>query len=569
MSFRLKLFVAFFGIGAVLVAMTLWQVYRLVHRLPTTITAENLVCALPNAAGTLDPQQVVALSKALQSSLQAAEKNEPGKPFHETRAFQTYCRLPQFIALRKQLEAVDRAAPHFGPDQDEWGNWAHLSDESGYEKNIYILVRSDTPEKGRCLVSLIPADVGRLLDMTRRREMMQGWIEPVAEQSIVTDEQGPSLGAWGPIRDDKGNVVALLAIIAPGNPLGQYGARIIQLAVEIFLVTAVVAALLALYYSWRLNRPIGLLTRGMQLVRSGRQDPRIPSERTHDEFESLIARFNEMVDGLGERDRLQQSLVLAHEIQRHLLPQRTPELAGFDVFGDVRYCDETGGDYYDFIDVMDVSPTRAAVAVGDVSGHGIGAALLMTSARAALRSFAHDHRRPIDEIMADVNAHLARDTARGRFMTLLYVVLDAQARAFHYASAGHDPALWYHAKTSEIDRLDSTGIPLGIDLDARHGQVGPLDLDPGDVLVMSTDGIREARSPDDEIFGLERLGNVIRSNADCSAKEIHQAVIDAVDAFQSGTPPDDDISLAIIRVWGQTPFSVPAQRSEAGTKEGV
>ena len=139
---------------------------------------------------------------------------------------------------------------------------------------------------------------------------------------------------------------------------------------------------------------------------------------------------------------------------------------------------------------------------------------------------------------------------------LLYIALDAQARTFHYASAGHDPALWYHVKTGVVDRLDSTGLPLGIEISAKYDQVGPLELEPGDVLVMSTDGIREARNPQDEIFGLSRLREVICSHANRSAREIHSAVIQAVDSFQAGAPQDDDISLAIVRYLG-----VPAAAS--------
>jgi len=550
MSFRLKLFAAFFGVGATLVALALWQVYRLVRDLPAEVTAEGLVCALPNAARAVDVKQVLALSKALRSALQAAEKDEPDKPFQQTRACETYRRHPLFVQLRAQLEAVDRAGPHFGNEQDAWGNWAYLPGKGGFEKAVYILIRSDTPGMGRLPVTLLPADAGRELDMTRRREMMQGWVEPVAEQKLVVDDGSRSLGAWGPIRDEHGNVVAVLGIIAPGQPLGAYGEVIIGFALWIFLLTAVVAIPPAWYFSWRLNRPIELLKRGMQIIRSGRDDARIPNIRTRDEFESLIARFNEMVNGLDERDRLRQSLALAEEIQQRLLPQRPPEVVGFDIFGTVRYCDETGGDYYDFIEVMDVSPGRVGVAIGDVTGHGIGAALLMTSARAALRSYVREHTRRIDDLFADVNGHLARDAARGRFMTLLYVVLDAEARTFQYASAGHDPALWHHARTGAVDRLDSTGIPLGVEINAKHDQVGPLQLEPGDVLVMSTDGVREARNSEDELFGLDRLREVICSHADRSAREIHKTVIQAVDAFQGGAPQDDDIALAIIKYLG-------------------
>ena len=178
---------------------------------------------------------------------------------------------------------------------------------------------------------------------------------------------------------------------------------------------------------------------------------------------------------------------------------------------------------------------------------GIGAALLMASARAVLRSHALDHGNNVHELFADINVHLVRDTGEMRFLTLFYGVLDAENHSLIYASAGHDPGLWYHAADRTIDELGPTGIPLGILDSAEYTQNGPLAILPGDVLVLTTDGVREARNTSKEMFGAERLKEVLLNSADQPAKEIQARIVQAVRDFQNGHAQEDDITLVVIK----------------------
>jgi len=314
------------------------------------------------------------------------------------------------------------------------------------------------------------------------------------------------------------------------------------------IVTCVllVVAVAAFFGSRLVTRPVRRLAEASEGLARGDRDVRVDI-RTGDELQELGESFNKMVEGLEERDRLKQAMALAMEIQQHLLPEKLPDLECFDVSGGVDYCDETGGDYYDFIEIMNVSPSTIGLAIGDITGHGIGAALLMASARAVLRSHAPDHGDNVHELFDDINVHLVRDTGEMRFLTLFYGVLDAEKRSLVYASAGHDPGLWYHAADRTIDELGPTGIPLGILDSAEYTRNGPLAISPGDVVVLTTDGVREAANNDGEMFGTERLKHVILNTAREPAREIQARIVQAVRDFQAGHPQQDDITLVVAK----------------------
>ena len=308
----------------------------------------------------------------------------------------------------------------------------------------------------------------------------------------------------------------------------------------------VLVAALAVTGSRKVTRPIGRLARAAVRIAGGDFETRVDI-RTGDELQKLGETFNDMTAGLAERDRLKRSLALAMEIQQHLLPEAPPELEGFDIAGLSRYCDETGGDYYDFIDLVDLATDKLGMALGDVTGHGIGAALLMTTARAVLRSHAGRHGENVVALFDILNDHLVRDTGEDWFMTLFYGVLDAKQRTLLWASAGHDPAMWVRKSSGEIDELPNTGIPLGVIEDVPYTQGGPVQMESGDIILIGTDGIWEAANPDRRMFGKDRLRDILRKNADRTAAQICEAVVRAVADFRGPAPQVDDITLVIIK----------------------
>ncbi len=269
--------------------------------------------------------------------------------------------------------------------------------------------------------------------------------------------------------------------------------------------------------------------------------------KTGDELQYLSEMFNEIGPKLRDRERIKRSLAIAREIQQHLLPQENPQIPGFDIAGFSVYCDETGGDYYDFIDLMDIDSQKLGIAVGDVTGHGISAALLMASARGVLRSNAGQCGIDLTNLFQILNRHLVRDTDHDRFMTLFYGVLDAKTRELWWISGGHDPALWLRRTSGQIEELPNTGVPLGIIEDTDYGQAGPVTLEKGDIIVVGTDGIWEAHNLSGEMFDKKRLCDLLAGSSKLSAEQIHQTVIEAVNLFRNGAPQEDDITLVVIK----------------------
>ncbi len=265
---------------------------------------------------------------------------------------------------------------------------------------------------------------------------------------------------------------------------------------------------------------------------------------SNDELEDLGQAFNDVGPQLKDREHLRESLALAKEIQQLLLPKDPPQLEGFDIAGNSVYCDETGGDYFDYIEV---APGKIGAVVGDVVGHGIGAALLMASASAVLRSHARDYGADLEHLIAFLNRYLAKNVGDAKFMTLFYGLLDVQHRSVKTISAGHGPALYYRSASKAIENIPTSGLPLGIMEDETYAQPKEWTLEPCDLLVIGTDGIWEARNPAGEMFGISRLRDIIHEQAAGSADEICSEVIEAVRTFRAEAPPDDDISLVVVK----------------------
>ncbi|MBI4613246.1 MAG: SpoIIE family protein phosphatase [Planctomycetes bacterium] len=237
-------------------------------------------------------------------------------------------------------------------------------------------------------------------------------------------------------------------------------------------------------------------------------------------------------------------LRLAHKIQSSLLPATPPSFLGFDLAGWSQACDETGGDYYDFV-VVDED--RLGVMVGDVSGHGLGAALYMMTARALLRSFLTTVPG-IDAVLARTNNMLAKDMGSDQFMTCFLGLFDQKERKLLFTSAGHDAPFLYRQAEDRFLDLDSTGFPLGLMEDAEFPLGPAVDLASGDVLALGTDGIWEAMNPGDEEYGRERLCEVLRANAGQGAAQIVEAIRCGVLEFCAGRQQRDDWTLCVLKV---------------------
>jgi sigma-B regulation protein RsbU (phosphoserine phosphatase) len=317
------------------------------------------------------------------------------------------------------------------------------------------------------------------------------------------------------------------------------------------LLVAAGFLLLILLIAWRgslvVSRPVTQLADVARRIAAGDLEARVPVKRSADELEAMSEAFNAMVPQMRDRMRIRESLHVAMEVQQSLLPDVPPQLAGLDVAGRSIYCDETGGDYYDFIDFELIGPRCLGIAVGDVVGHGVAAALLMATGRALLRSRAAQ-RGSVAEIMTDVNRQLCSARFTGRFMTMFCLILDVERRALRWVSAGHDPAIVYDPGTDTFSELEGADLPLGLQPDWTFTECASDQWPAGRIILLGTDGIWECFNDDDEKFGKQRLKDVIRDAAPGSAQDVSNAIHDALRAFRGGRAQLDDITMVVIKV---------------------
>ena len=248
-----------------------------------------------------------------------------------------------------------------------------------------------------------------------------------------------------------------------------------------------------------------------------------------------------LVEARLERERFERELALASEIQQRFQPTAPPHVEGYELQGISFPCYEIGGDYYDFIERDD---GRMVIALGDVSGKGTAAALLMSSLHAAVHAQAGSHDSLVSTISA-VNRYLAENIPANRFVTLFYAELEPRSGALSFLNAGHNPPLIVHS-AGTVEQLASGGLPLGIKPDAEYRE-GRTQLQPGDVLVVYSDGVTEAMSPTGEEYGATRLYDVVSRNLEASAAGIRDRIESSLTKFSQGTSAADDITLVIVK----------------------
>jgi len=262
-------------------------------------------------------------------------------------------------------------------------------------------------------------------------------------------------------------------------------------------------------------------------------------------------RFVAFIRDITERKRAQKELQenkeqfqVAREIQQRLFPKSAPAFPGYDIAGASYPADATGGDYFDYLPMLN---NRLGIVVGDVTGHGVGPALLMAETRAYLRLLAA-RREDVGVILTRVNRILAEDMGGERFITLCMARLESTKPAMIYSSAGH-PAGYIMAKTGEIrTTLPRIGVPLGLRPDTVYSSSKSVPLKRGDVVLLLTDGIEESMSTSNELFGIDRILAVVRENRDKSAYEILDALYRAVREFSGEMAQIDDITAVVFKV---------------------
>jgi sigma-B regulation protein RsbU (phosphoserine phosphatase) len=295
-----------------------------------------------------------------------------------------------------------------------------------------------------------------------------------------------------------------------------------------------------------MTRPVLHLASAARRLAQGDFQTRIALD-SRDEMQELGDIFNNIGPKLEEHKRMSQAMEVAKKAQLYLLPRYAPKTPAFDIYGTSIYSDETGGDYYDFIEVEDPHRKQLAIAVGDVSGHGLGAAFLMASARGVIRSHALQYSLNLQDLFQTLNSHLVHDSRDDQFLTLFYAVLDPETHSLSWISAGHEPALCYRARSGRIEEIETSGMPLGISAQVFHEKQQSFVMEPGDILLIGTDGIRETRNPSREMFGRERVQTILAENAEKSTEQICRIIVDSLQTFRGGMRQEDDITLVLVK----------------------
>jgi sigma-B regulation protein RsbU (phosphoserine phosphatase) len=254
-----------------------------------------------------------------------------------------------------------------------------------------------------------------------------------------------------------------------------------------------------------------------------------------------------VADEVAHRERLNREVEIAREVQERLFPQKLPAIAGLDFTGHCRPALGVGGDYYDF---LALPKGNLGIAIGDVSGKGIAAALMMASLQASLRSEATRAPENLAAAVANINRLVYEASSSNRYATFFYGQYDPTLGRFDYVNAGHNPPMLFHRAggSDTVTRLEPGGTVVGLLENVCYEQ-GSVMVSPGDVLVFFTDGISEAMNLEDEEWGEDRLMDAIRQSRGASAQELLDSLFAAATAFAGTAPQHDDMTLVVLRAF--------------------
>jgi sigma-B regulation protein RsbU (phosphoserine phosphatase) len=342
------------------------------------------------------------------------------------------------------------------------------------------------------------------------------------------------------------DLVWVVGVIAPQSDFVGDVWRTQAFALLAAAAAVLAAVALAIALASAVSRPVQALIGFMQRVGGGDLEARAEFGGSA-EFRVLADELNRMIADLRDRLRIRHSLSVAMDVQQRLLPARAPDIRGLEVAGHSTYCDETGGDYYDFLVLDRAAPDAVLVAVGDVMGHGVAAALVMAGVRAVLRDRAVV-AGDLADLMGRLNRLIATDHEGERFMTMHLSVIDSRTRTMRWVSAGHDPALIYDPAAGKFEEIGEGELPLGIMDDTTYLEHSHGPLTPGQVIVIGTDGVWEMPDTKGQQFGKERLRDVIRESSHGSAEDIARHLRDRLASFRGDARAVDDVTFVIVKV---------------------
>jgi serine phosphatase RsbU (regulator of sigma subunit) len=364
---------------------------------------------------------------------------------------------------------------------------------------------------------------------------------------------------WGNLRNFRlgdGRQLAMVVMVPESDLVGNM--RYVQIGTLVLMLAGLgVAIVRAAQLARRYSRPIEALARDSERISRGDLDPGAPIASPISEVTRLVDAHERMRVGLRTLLKIERDLQLARRIQQDTLPAELPTLAGFQIDAWNEAAEQTGGDTYDVIGYEQqpgqraprlslLDANRAVLLLADATGHGIGPALSVTQVRAMLR-MAIRAGEDLPAIIAHLNAQLCADLSEGRFVSAWLGELDARDATLKTFSCGQGPILYYRAGDRACDILKTDAVPLGLldDLEIRMRE--PIQMEPGDVFLVASDGIVESTNATGEPFGTRRLIDLIRRHHAASTSGLLQALQDELTAFTGPMPPDDDRTVLIIK----------------------
>jgi len=351
-------------------------------------------------------------------------------------------------------------------------------------------------------------------------------------------------------------------LFSPLGDLGGAAATALLVVGAFFLVIEIASLVTGIIMTRTITTAVDSLYSATQHVQDGDLTYRVRIPH-RDQLAALGESFNSMMQSVStlieeqrQRQKLENELSIAHEVQQQLFPRTLPNLKGIEIEAICRPARVVSGDYYDFIRI---SPTRLAIALADISGKGISAALLMANVQAALRSDVlryrngqpGSHQDQIDtaEIVSHLNMHLFRNTSDERYATCFFGVYDAETRQLHYTNAGHLPPIYICG--GKVRRLETGGMVVGLFNDVPFQQ-GSVEIEHGGILVAYSDGLIEPENVYGEEFGTTRLVDVATGNKNASSHVIAEAMMQAAEEWSGSPEQADDMTVIVMRFAGSS-----------------
>jgi sigma-B regulation protein RsbU (phosphoserine phosphatase) len=426
--------------------------------------------------------------------------------------------------------------------------------ESGY---AFLVSKQGTyvtyPDKSYIMNETLMSIAGKMDNATLEdvaREMQKGNDGFVLIRSIVTGKKCwmyhttiPSSG-WS------------LAVMFPQHELMAIVTNLNRVVIALGILGIFFLSLVIIIIAGSITRPLRVLSQKTRDIAKGNFDVDVPRMKTRDEVGRLAESFAAMNQALKQyirdltettaaKERMESELKIAHDIQMGIVPRLAPPYAGrkeFDLYAVLQPAREVGGDLYDFFFIRD---NLLCLVIGDVSDKGVPAALFMAVTNTFIKAVA-EHAATPDEIISQVNKYISFENDSCMFVTMFCAILDINTGEFLYTNGGHNPPLILHNNGHTEYFVLESGMVLGISADAEYS-VSSLMLNPGDTIIMYTDGVTEAFNIDGEMFEEDRLKQTAASLALFPVKDMVEGIISTVSSFSHGIPQSDDITILAIR----------------------